>query len=58
MEYEIVITKRQKNPEYSPCRDPYDRRPEQDPYLFSQDLRTVLTEEEFKAVKKACLEVM
>jgi hypothetical protein len=56
MEYEIVITKREKNPDYTPCHSPYEKEKPQ--YLSTRDLFTVLTEEEFKAIKKAVLEVM
>lgn len=58
MEYEIVITKREKNPNYTP-KKPYEHYQEEVEFYLSQKvLSVVATEEEFKAIKKACLEVM
>jgi len=55
-EYEMVITKREKNPEYREGARHYGD-PEQQRYLGVKELVTTLTEAEFKAVKKSVLEV-
>lgn len=61
-EYVITVCKREKNPEYDPKKDydpiNYRNYPAPLPYLEYRELYVVLTEDEFKAVKKACLEVM
>jgi hypothetical protein len=56
-EYEIVITKRLINPEFVAGPRPYYEK-EIPMYLGSKELHVTLKEEEFKAVKRACLEVM
>ena len=58
MEYQIVITKREKNPAFEPNKTYYHHNEMPLEYLEWKCLTTVLSEEEFKAVKKACLEVM
>lgn len=55
--YRITITKFEPNPKYDPCYRSnigYQELPE----IEGNVLQTVLTDEEFKAIKKAVLEVM
>lgn len=56
-EYEMVITKREKNPEFKPGKVYYNEREQEPQFLSTKELHTVLTETEFQAVKKSVLEV-
>ena len=59
MEYKLQVTKIDKNPKWTPQRDAYDRRPEEPEYLTYQEcLMVTLTDQEFKTVKKAVIEVI
>jgi hypothetical protein len=61
MEYKITIEKREPNPEYKPPKnisDVYSQRYDIPQFIHEKQLDTVLTEEEFKAIKKAVLEIM
>lgn len=58
MIYEITITKREENPDFKPGKTYYSERECEPQFLSTKELHTVLTETEFMAVKKACLEVM
>jgi len=59
MNYKLVITKYELNPKYSPCRDQYDRRPEEPEFIVNEQILMVsLKEEEFIAVKKSVIEVI
>ena len=57
MEYEITILKREPNPEFNP-KDRYYEQERNQQFLTQKTLHTILTDKEFQAVKKACLEVM
>lgn len=54
-EYEMVITKREKNPDYKEGPRHYSY-PEQQMYIGVKELMTTLTEAQFKAVKKSVFE--
>lgn len=59
MEYKLTVIKQECNPKYSPCRDQYDRRPEEPEFLINETMLIVnLKEEEFVAIKKAVIEVI
>ena len=58
MEYVLNIVKREPNPDYKPKRNFGYDGPESDPWLNQRSLDVVLTEEELKVIKKACIEVM
>lgn len=64
MEYQIVVTKREENPNYKELqcdgtayRDDRNEN-EREFYIDHKVLTTVVSESEFAAIKKACLEVM
>lgn len=57
MEYRLIVTKQEKNPEYTPKYSPY--QPEKQEFLVNQTaLEVILNEEEFNAVKKAVIGVI
>lgn len=59
--YEIKIVKRVKNLDWKPEEriDPYyPNRPMPSEYIEERYLETVVTDEEFKAIKKAVLEII
>lgn len=65
MEYSLMVTKKEKNPKWRGPRDidPYrhhEYNPETDNEFLTHHvaLEATLTEEEFKAVKKAVIEVI
>ena len=59
MEYEIKIEKREVNPNYKPNCYGYSHPGDENNHFNTiKILDTILTEKEFAAVKKACLEVM
>lgn len=59
-QYELTVTRRQPNPEFKENRSGYGVSYGQNPerFISRTKLTVVLTEKEFDAVRKACLEVM
>lgn len=57
-EYQIIITKRQKNPDYKEEDDPFYTKQFTSPprYIDSESLRVDVTTEQFEAIRKAVLE--
>jgi hypothetical protein len=59
MEYQLTIMKQERNPKWSPMRDPYSGRAEEPEWLvYNTALTVLLNEEEFVAIKKAVIEVI
>lgn len=56
--YRITITKFEPNPKYEPKGLFYGGGPQEPAELESKSLETVLTDEEFKIIKKSVLEVI
>lgn len=56
MEYEITITKREDNSKFDPDRKNYSYNDNQEPYVYRDCLKTVVTEAQFEAIRKAVLE--
>ena len=62
-EYKVEITRRKRNPAWKPptINDAYYQRaddPARNEFIEVTELSTVLTEAEFNAVRKACIEAM